>query len=127
MFAKVFIAVNKQLTLLSSFLLVKPVIPVGPKRLLHPDPVPTEVARFPVRGVPVDLPPEGGVVRGVAGKHARETGEERAVRRRRLGAEEKWIVAQQPSFSMFKPSESQLSGIQGLYCSGIRISSRSKY
>ena len=84
-----------------SSLLVKLVIPVGPKRLLHPDPVPTEV----VQGGPVDLPPEGGVVRGIAGQHARETGEECAVRRRRLGAEEKWIVAQQSSFSMFKASQ----------------------
>ena len=91
-------------------LLVKLVIPIGPKRLLHPDPVTTEV----LQGGPVDLPLEGGIVRGVAGQHARETCEERAVCRRRLGAEEKWIVAQQPSLSMFRPSESQLSGIQGL-------------
>ena len=104
-------------------LLVKLVIPIGPKRLLHPDPVTTEV----LQGGPVDLPPEGGIVSGVPGQHARETCEERAVCRRRLGAEEEWIVAQQPSLSMFRPSESQLSGIQGLYCSGIRISSGSKY
>ena len=77
-------------------LLVKLVIPVSPKRLLHPDPVTTEV----FQGEPVDLPPEGGIVLGVPGQHARETCEERAVRRRRLGAEEKWIVAQQPSISM---------------------------
>ena len=100
----IFIVANKQLTLQSSFLLVKPVIPVGPKRLLHPDPVPTEVARFPVRGVPVDLPPEGGVVRGVGGQQRARAREERAIHRRRLGAEDEGIVAEQPSFAIMIPN-----------------------
>ena len=74
---------------------MKLVIPVGPIRFFHPDPVLTQVAQFSTGRPPADLSPEGGVVRGVAGHDARDAREERAVHRRRLGAEEEWIVSEQ--------------------------------
>ena len=83
---------------------MKLVIPVDPKRLFHPDPVPTQVAQSPARSPPADLSPEGGVICGVGRQDAREAGEERAVRCRRLGTEQERIVTEQSDVSIFKAS-----------------------
>ena len=78
------------------------VLPVAPELLLHPDPVLPEVTELPVPAA--ELLPEGGVVRGVGGQQRARAREERAIHRRRLGAEDEGIVAEQPSFAIMIPN-----------------------
>ena len=93
-------------------LLVQFVLPVAPILLLHPDPVLPEVAELAARGrgrgPPAELLPEGGVVRGVGRQQRARAREKRAVHRRRLRAEDEWIVAEQSNTGAIMPNSSNV-------------------